>query len=50
MCLERTAEIHPFVFEFDDRDDLGEPLEALDERIFDDFAKTPCEGEKPIRS
>jgi Family of unknown function (DUF6516) len=39
---------HPLVLELDDRGDQREALDPLDERVLDDLAEVPGEGEKPL--
>ena len=46
--MPEPAEIDPLVLELDDRGDQRKALDTLDERVFDDLAKTPGEGEKPL--
>ena len=46
--MPEAAEIDPLVFELDDRGDQRKTLDPLDERVFDDLAETPGEGEKPL--
>jgi hypothetical protein len=41
-----AAEIHPLVLELDDRDDLGEVGQRLDERIFDRLREIGCEAQE----
>jgi hypothetical protein len=47
--VPEAAEIDPLVLELDNRRDLGKPVNAADERVFDDIAKALGKGEKPLR-
>jgi hypothetical protein len=44
--MPQPAEIDPLVFELDDRGDLREAVDALDERVFDRLAETPRQREQ----
>ena len=46
--VPEPAEIDPLVFQLDDRSDQRKALDPVDERVFDDLAKTPGEGEKAL--
>lgn len=44
-----TAEIHPLVLQFHDRNDLRVLVQAFKERVFDHLAKIRCEPQKLCR-
>ena len=46
VAMPQPAEIDPLVFELDDRRDLGEAVDALDERVLDRLAEMPRQAEQ----
>ena len=46
--MPKPAEIDALVLQLDDRSNLRETVEPFEEGVFDDLAKAPREGEKPL--
>src|SRR5207237_10684830 len=46
VAMPQPAEIDPLAFELDDRRDLGEAVDALDERVLDRLAEMPRQAEQ----